>query len=263
MSGKIIKVCKNILYEGVSNSLNPQTCQNRLVQGNEQAFWPQFFKTHIFGAKTTIEPQNWHLTSMLFSELWAGGQCVSGCCTTGHNVCRTQCIYVVSILPIGWLYATYHLPAEWAKPLYICKYIYTVYWCNCMYIKPAKLKPSKINIPLNWAASTSSHLVNCQFVVYESRICGSHLLQWLPMGFPMLELPDIINTCICCHSRGFMTVNGEVPPQKMWCPQQSRNFFQHHLVGGFNPSEKYARQIIIISPGIGVKNIWNHHLVMK
>ena len=33
------------------------------------------------------------------------------------------------------------------------------------------------------------------------------------------------------------------------------------LVGGFNPFEKYARQIRIISPGrVEHENIWNHHL---
>ena len=35
------------------------------------------------------------------------------------------------------------------------------------------------------------------------------------------------------------------------------------LVGGFNPFEKYARQIGLSSPifGVKIKNIWNHHLV--
>ena len=38
----------------------------------------------------------------------------------------------------------------------------------------------------------------------------------------------------------------------------------NYLVGGFNPSEKYARQIGSSSPSFGVKikNLWNHHLVM-
>ena len=35
-----------------------------------------------------------------------------------------------------------------------------------------------------------------------------------------------------------------------------------YLIGGFNPSEKYARQIGWSSPifGVKIKNIWNHHL---
>ena len=35
------------------------------------------------------------------------------------------------------------------------------------------------------------------------------------------------------------------------------------LVGGFNPSEKYARQIgSFPQVGMKIKNIWNHHLVL-
>ena len=36
-----------------------------------------------------------------------------------------------------------------------------------------------------------------------------------------------------------------------------------NLVGGFNPSEKYARQIgSFPQVGVKIKNVWNHHLVM-
>ena len=42
------------------------------------------------------------------------------------------------------------------------------------------------------------------------------------------------------------------------------SYFAHcHLVGGFNPSEKYACQIgSFPQVGVKIKNIWNHHLVM-
>ncbi len=33
------------------------------------------------------------------------------------------------------------------------------------------------------------------------------------------------------------------------------------LVGGFNPSEKYARQIgNLPQRGVKIENVWNHHL---
>ncbi len=36
-----------------------------------------------------------------------------------------------------------------------------------------------------------------------------------------------------------------------------------YLVGGFNPSEKYARQIgPFPQVGMKIKNIWNHHLAI-
>ena len=40
-------------------------------------------------------------------------------------------------------------------------------------------------------------------------------------------------------------------------------FIKTYLVGGFNPSEKYARQIGNLPQiGLKTKNIWNHHLVI-
>ena len=37
----------------------------------------------------------------------------------------------------------------------------------------------------------------------------------------------------------------------------------HHLVGGFNPIEKYARQIgSFPQVGVNIKNIWNHQLAI-
>ena len=44
----------------------------------------------------------------------------------------------------------------------------------------------------------------------------------------------------------------------------SRRFADCDLVGGFNPSEKYARQNDNLPQiGVKIKNIWNHHLVIS
>ena len=44
---------------------------------------------------------------------------------------------------------------------------------------------------------------------------------------------------------------------------KSKNKFIMILVGRFNPSEKYARQIgNLPQVGVKIKHIWNHHLVI-
>ena len=40
-------------------------------------------------------------------------------------------------------------------------------------------------------------------------------------------------------------------------------YINNYLFGGFNPSEKYARQNGNLPQiGVKIKNIWNHHLVI-
>ena len=44
--------------------------------------------------------------------------------------------------------------------------------------------------------------------------------------------------------------------------EKKTSYSQTLLVGGFNPSEKYARQIgNLPQVGMNIKHIWNHHLV--
>ena len=48
--------------------------------------------------------------------------------------------------------------------------------------------------------------------------------------------------------------------EQRWCFSSEIVFI---LVGGFNPSEKYARQIRSFPlVGVQINNVWNHHLVM-
>ena len=75
------------------------------------------------------------------------------------------------------------------------------------------------------------------------------------------QLVDLLHPRLLPNSDGSSTQLMAVALR--WYAQEvsEKSFGKEHLVAGFNPFEKYARQIgSFLQVGMNIKHVWNHHL---